>query len=115
MKKSGDEDIRPAVAGDIVGFDPHAAHRVALPVDGRSAPDPARFQFAVAQIAVMKIGHFVIADEYVRLAVAVEIVLIVRTGSSLELLWLGEPLQEGIRLNRIAAAKPAARRRIADA
>src|SRR5438552_13131715 len=73
VKKGGDEDIRSAIAGDIVGLDSHAAHGVALPVDGRPAPNPARLQLTVAQIAILKIGHFIVADKDVRLAVAVAI------------------------------------------
>src|SRR5207247_2461105 len=73
MKKSRYEDIRSAIAGDIVGLDAHAAHGIALPIDGRPAPNPARLQFALAQIAIVKVGHFIVADEDVRLAIVVEI------------------------------------------
>src|SRR5262249_32995509 len=69
----GDEDLRQAVAGDVVGLHAHAAHRLALPGRGGAAEHAAGLELEATQVAVVVIWHLVVADEDVDLAVAVEV------------------------------------------
>src|SRR5439155_676956 len=69
----GDEDVRAAAVRDAVRLDAHAAHGFALVVGGGARKHAAGLELAVTQVAVMEVGNFVVADEDVLLAVAVEV------------------------------------------
>src|SRR5262249_1025113 len=73
MKECGYKQVGTSVARHIVCFHSHAAHGLALPVDGRAAVDATGSQLAVSQVAVLKVRHLVIADAAVGFAVAIEV------------------------------------------
>src|SRR5207244_12053743 len=73
VKKRHNEDVRPALTGEVVGFHSHAPHRVAPVVRGRPAQHAAGLKSPIAQIPVVIVWDLVVSDEDIRLAVIVEV------------------------------------------
>src|SRR5205807_9221780 len=73
VEKGGDKDIGPAAATEVAGLDAHAAHGVAAPLGGGAGEETRRLKFATAEVVIVVIRHFVIADKDVLLAVLIKI------------------------------------------